>query len=71
VFGGNTGLGDVGHFLVGKVFEANHPAVAPLEALIFSDRQKHQPVAPVARYGEGLCQGLVRQGAELLPKLSQ
>ena len=70
MFGGNIRLGDESHFLLGKVFEANHPPVAPLEPLIFLDRQQHQPVAPIARNGQGLCQGLVRQGAELPLKIS-
>jgi hypothetical protein len=47
VFGGNVRFGDEGHFLLGKVFETNHSAVAPLEAVIFFDRQEHQPVAPI------------------------
>jgi len=69
VFGRNIRQGDEGHFLVSKVFETNHPAVTPLEALIFFDRQEHQPVATVTRYRQWLCQSLILQSTELPLKI--
>jgi hypothetical protein len=44
MFGGNVRLGDQGHFLLGKIFEANHPPDEAPEAQIFFD---HAPY-----YGE-------------------